>query len=163
MVKEKILNEGLFKKYIKEDLESFRKVEVTEDDVNLLQKLYNTSGLTILGLLDSESNLDKFKSFIDKYSNPIDNIPIYVISGDLMNKIYNLQGIKKYPKDLKIIVVSLADLNDIDPELFRVRYNISNSGWFDDIVEDNKQVLNYGDENLNSSLINEDFDTKYRN
>ena len=78
-----------------------------------------------------------------------------------MNNVYGLTGEKAYPEDLRIVAISLGDLDDIEPELYRDRMNIKDSGWFDDIVKNNELVINYGETSENNDIMNESFNRKY--
>lgn len=64
------------------------KIEVTTR--KQLDKLYDSSALTLMGLDDTDKNLQGFAKWITSYSKIREPLNMYIISGNLMNKEYKL-------------------------------------------------------------------------
>lgn len=115
-----------------------------------LDELYNSSALTLVGLENSDECINQFVDWIKEYSEVSNPLNIYIISGNTMNKQYNLTGNNRYDNDLTIVSIKNQDIK----QLMRVvipRLEIGGC-WFDDIVNNNiwreqeKQNINENEE-----------------
>lgn len=99
-----------------------------------LDALYNQSALTWEGMSTDEENLNAIENWLREYKAIPDNIEptVHIISGDLMNAVYDLTGSNAYPDDLTIISVTGIDQMKIAIPRFQV-----GGRWFDDIVDNN--------------------------
>lgn len=108
----------------------FIKINVTEKEQ--LDMLYNNSALTIEGL--TEESIPDFLDWIEERT-PLKERKVYVISGEVMNKQYNLTGNNAYLEDLTIVSVMLNDMENPNAVILP-RFEIGGR-WFDDIVDNN--------------------------
>lgn len=111
---------------------STKTINVTEQDVNLLNQLYTGSALTIEGL--DANDVDSLMDALEDICG-VENRTAYVISGAVMNAAYKLTGDNAYPDDLTIVCVKLDDLKSIDG-LVTARFSFGGR-WFDDVVDNN--------------------------
>lgn len=111
---------------------STKTINVTEQDVNLLNQLYTGSALTIEGL--DANDVDSLMDALDDISG-VENRVAYIISGATMNAAYGLTDSNAYPDDLTIVCVNLDDLKSID-KLITARFSFGGR-WFDDVVDNN--------------------------
>lgn len=109
-------------------------VNVTEKET--LNKLYDSSALTLEGLSADDRNIRDFIAWLDEikvtYTTPL---KVYVIKGEVMNEQYGLKGNNAYPDDLSIVSIDLNDISAFNP----LRKFDIGARWFDDIVDNNKQ------------------------
>lgn len=96
-----------------------------------LDKLYNNSAFTIEGLAE-ESVSDLITWLENNTTFTTDNLTVYIIKGNVMNKMYNLYGNNAYNDDLTI--VSIIDIDSMKIAL--KRFSVGGR-WFDDIVDNN--------------------------
>lgn len=106
------------------------KINVTEREQ--LDMLYNDSALTIEGL--SEDSIPDFIEWIEE-KTPLKERKVYVISGEVMNKQYNLTENNAYPNNLTIVSVMSNDIKNIGAVTIP-RFDVG-ARWFDDIVDNN--------------------------
>ena len=92
-----------------------------------LDKLYNSSALTIEGL-DPDSVYD-FADDVIAHGGTVDEI--VMTSGKLMNQVYHLTGNNAYPDRLDIVSI----IGNTIPMTMR-RFEFGGR-WFDDIVDNN--------------------------
>lgn len=99
-----------------------------------LDNLYNQSALTWEGLTSDEENLNAVKEWLKEHGTLLkDTEPTFhIITGDLMNVIYDLAGSNAYADDLTI--VSVTDINQMAITIPRFEVG---GRWFDDIVDNN--------------------------
>lgn len=99
-----------------------------------LNALYNQSALTWEGLTSDEENLNAVKEWLNEHGAILENTEptFHIITGDLMNVIYELTGSNAYAEDLTI--VSVTDINQAKVTI--PRFEIGGR-WFDDIVNNN--------------------------
>ena len=109
-----------------------------------LDKLYNCSALTVIGLQDSDEELKAFGKWIQCRTKISQPLPIYIIKGKTMNEEYGLTKENAYPEEINLISV---DLNDIEmgSKIILERFSIGGR-LFDDIVNNNKLRQNEIDE-----------------
>ena len=109
-----------------------------------LDKLYNCSALTVIGLQDSDEELKAFGKWIQCRTKISQPLPIYIIKGKTMNEEYGLTKENAYPEEINLISV---DLNDIEmgSKIILERFSIGRR-LFDDIVNNNKWRQNEIDE-----------------
>lgn len=109
-------------------------VNVTEKET--LNKLYDSSALTLEGLSADDRNIRDFIAWLDEikvtYTTPL---KVYVITGKVMNEQYGLKGNNAYPDDLSIVSIDLNDISAFNP----LRKFDIGARWFDDIVDNNEQ------------------------
>lgn len=109
------------------------KVETKEQ----LDKLYNCSALTLEGLQTDNKNLQDFAKWIKSFSEISDPLPMYITTGETMNKEYGLTQKNKYSNELTIVSVDLKDIKEIN-KIILPRFAIGGR-WFDDIVNNNQE------------------------
>lgn len=99
-----------------------------------LDALYNQSALTWEGLSADEENLDAVKNWLEEHGAILENTEptFHIITGELMNDIYDLTGSNAYAEDLTIVSVTDIDQMKITIPRFEV-----GGRWFDDIVDNN--------------------------
>lgn len=99
-----------------------------------LDNLYNQSALTWEGMATDEENLNAIKEWLSEHGATLEYIEptLHIITGDLMNVIYNLTGRNAYPDDLSIL--SVTDINQGKIAIPRLSVG---GRWFDDIVDNN--------------------------
>ena len=90
------------------------------------------SALTLEGLV--ESDVDKFFDWIEEYT-PVKKRRAYVISGDVMNRVYELTESNRYPDYLCIVSIKLDDMEDFN-KIVMPRFEIG-ARWLDDIIQNN--------------------------
>ena len=104
--------------------------------VEQLKKLYDGSALTFEGTSTDDENMTFLVEWLKKTgANPIDDIPVYVTKGKLMNDTFELTGDNAYPDDLSIVSVELDDLENwgaIVTERFKLH-----GRWMDDVIVNN--------------------------
>ena len=100
-----------------------------------LQELYDNSAFTIEGLCADDDNLGQLKQWLEQHDCKMINDDFYVISGKLMNSVYNLKGSNAYKDELTIVSVKLSDLSNANA-IIMPRCEIGGI-WFDDIVDNN--------------------------
>ena len=99
-----------------------------------LNNLYNQSALTWEGMSSDEENLQAITDWLREHgaigynANPI----FHIITGELMNAVYELTGSNAYPNDCTIVSVTGIDQMKIVIPRFEV-----GGRWFDDIVDNN--------------------------
>lgn len=101
------------------------------------------SALTWEGLKVDEENINALFNWIEEFT-PVLQRKIYVISGKLMNDLYNAD----YPDDLNIVCVDLNDMEDFNKIVLR-RFSVG-ARWLDDIISNlgyniNNSDNDYGD------------------
>lgn len=113
-----------------------------------LNKLYNQSALTVIGLEVNNDMFNQFTNWLIEKNALLSNkeLIFYVIKGQTMNKIYKLTGDNAYPNDLNIVSVDSDSINTF--KLILNRFEIG-AKWFDDVVDNNalrerKQKSNTG-------------------
>lgn len=108
------------------------KINVTTKEQ--LDALYNQSALTWEGMDTSEENLNAIKEWLEEHKAILENTEptFHIITGDLMNVIYELTGSNAYSDDLSI--VSVTDINQMAITIPRFEVG---GRWFDDIVDNN--------------------------
>lgn len=101
-----------------------------------LNKLYNQSALTVIGLEVNNDMFNQFTNWLIEKNALLDNkeLVFYIIKGQTMNEIYQLTGDNAYPNDLNIVSVDNDALNI--SKLIIKRFEIG-AKWFDDIVDNN--------------------------
>ena len=99
-----------------------------------LNALYNQSALTWEGLTSDEENLNAVKEWLNVHGAILEGKEptFHIITGDLMNVIYELTGSNAYAEDLTI--VSVTDINQM--AIIIPRFEVGGR-WFDDIVDNN--------------------------
>ena len=85
-------------------------------------------------------------------STPVLQRKIYVISGELMNRLYNAG----YPDDLNIVCVDLNDLEDFSKIVLR-RFSVG-ARWLDDVISNLGYNINNSDNNYDEDDSN-DYDS----
>lgn len=118
---------------IKTNGQVINKIKVTNKEQ--LDELYNSSALTLIGLENSDESINQFIDWIKQYSEVSNPLDVHIISGNTMNKQYNLTGNNRYNDDLTIVSIKNQDIK----QLMRVvipRFEIGGR-WFDDIVDNN--------------------------
>lgn len=108
------------------------------------------SALTWEGLKVNEENINAMFDWIEEFT-PVLQRKIYVISGKLMNRLYNAG----YPDDLNIVCVDLYDLEDFNKIVLR-RFSVG-ARWLDDVIS-NFGYRNY-DDNDSDNYDNDDYDS----
>lgn len=102
-----------------------------------LSFLYNDSALTFEGVNDTKENYEYLVNWLEEQgAEPVSELPIYKISGKMMNEEYGLTGDNAYQDDLNIVSVPLKALGNYMAIVFS-RFAIGGR-WFDDIVENNR-------------------------
>lgn len=99
-----------------------------------LDVLYNQSALTWEGMTTDEENLNAVKEWLNVHGAILEGKEptFHIITGDLMNVIYELTGSNAYAEDLTI--VSVTDINQA--KVIIPRFEVGGR-WFDDIVDNN--------------------------
>lgn len=98
--------------------------------------LYNSSALTIIGLISDDKNISAFYDWLKEISAITEDKPtFYKITGREMNETYGLTGKNAYRDDLGI--VSVIDIDQMAVAI--ARFSIDGR-WFDDIVDNNKSI-----------------------
>ena len=100
-----------------------------------LQELYDNSAFTIEGLSADDDNLEQLKQWFEQHNCKMINEDFYIISGKLMNSVYNLKGNNAYKDELTIVSVKLSDLSNAN-SIIMPKFEIGGR-WFDDIVDNN--------------------------
>lgn len=109
----------------------FIRKEVTKREQ--LDELYNCSAFTKEGLFDDEANIKGFIEWLKDYTELTEPLPIYSISGEVMNREYNLTGKNKYPVGYQIISIHTKDIKDLKNIIIpKIKMGCS---WFNDIVD----------------------------
>lgn len=94
------------------------------------------SALTIVGLEIGEHGSEAFAKWCDKTAKFKSDSPVgYLIKGEVMNKLYGLNGRNAYPADLNIISFDLKDF--LDPHSFVMARFQVDAKWLDDIIDNN--------------------------
>lgn len=94
------------------------------------------SALTIVGLEIGEHGSEAFAKWCDKTAKFKSDNPVgYLIKGEVMNKLYGLNGRNAYPADLNIISFDLKDF--LDPHSFVMARFQVDARWLDDIIDNN--------------------------
>ena len=108
-------------------------IKCTEQD---LQKLYDGSAWTWVGMNTDDDNL---KAIIDWFKNegcPLKKEEFYVTTGKQMNNFkYQLTGDNAYPEDLTILAIELENITNVN-QLFIKKFEVG-ARWFDDICDNN--------------------------
>ena len=107
-------------------------INVAKGDTATLNKLYDSSALTLEGL--AIDDVDSMLDYVDEISG-LKTRRAYVINGDVMNDAYGLTGSNAYPDDLHIVCVDLNDIDNVD-KLVVARFGFGGR-WFDDVVDNN--------------------------
>ena len=110
-------------------------IKIDVDTKEGLDKLYNCSALTFIGLESTDENLEQLVNWIRKYSEISDPLNIYIIQGNVMNREYGLTESNAYKNDLSIVSIDLNDIKDVK-KITIPRFEIGGR-WFDDIVNNN--------------------------
>ena len=102
--------------------------------IEQLNELYNQSALTWEGLSADEENLNAVENWLKEHGAIIEGKePIFhIITGRLMNKVYELIGNNSYANSLTLVSVTNIDQMKIALPRFEV-----GGRWFDDIVDNN--------------------------
>lgn len=101
-------------------------------DFETLKMLENESALTIEGIMESDAQL-----YLDwvKHFSPVMSEKVYVVSGDVMNKVYGLTGENAYPDDITLLAIPLNLIENVSAIIIpRIELGAK---WFSDIVENN--------------------------
>lgn len=107
-------------------------IQIDESNIATLNQLYDDSSLTIEGL--APDDIEAFVDFVDEAAS-LKKRRAYIISGKTMNKAYRLHDENKYPEDLNIVAIMLADMKN--PSAVAIpRFSIGGR-WYDDIVDNN--------------------------
>jgi len=109
------------------------------------------SALTWEGLKVDEENIDAMFNWIEE-STPVLQRKIYVISGELMNRLYNAG----YPDNLNIVCVDLNDLEDFSKIVLR-RFSVG-ARWLDDIISNLRYNINNSDNNYDEDDNDNNYD-----
>ena len=108
------------------------KIYLDKKDKENFDLLYNTSAITIEGLL--EDSISDYVNWIKQHSKMnCDNV--YIISGKVMNDYYNLSGKNAYNDDVTIVSVPLE--TNLDAINLSIKKFEIGARWFDDIVDNN--------------------------
>ena len=99
-----------------------------------LNNLYNQSALTWEGMSSDEENLQAITDWLGQHGAiSFNTTPIFhIITGELMNRVYELTGSNAYPDDLTLVSVTGIDQMKVAIPRFEV-----GGRWFDDIVDNN--------------------------
>ena len=110
-------------------------VEKIINDKNELDNFYKYWSLTFEGVEKSDGNIEYLINWLEENDAIYDGkkVELNWISGDLMNKKYDLKYGKKYPEDLSILVIE----NIKKDKIAIPRLNLGGR-WFYDVVEVNK-------------------------
>lgn len=100
----------------------------------MLDELYKESALTFIGMRTDTDNIYAIINWINSYTK-LKNEDIYIIKGDLMNRIYGLTGDNSYQDNLNIVSIKLSDMED-SKKIVVPRFSVGGR-WFDDIVDNN--------------------------
>ena len=107
-------------------------IQIGDSNIATLNQLYDDSALTIEGLVPGD--IEAFADFVDKAAS-LKKRRAYIISGKTMNKAYRLHDDNKYPEDLNIVAIMLADMKN--PSAIAIpRFSVGGR-WYDDIVDNN--------------------------
>lgn len=105
-----------------------------------LDRLYNSSALTLLGLDDTDKELQSFAKWIKNLSEIANPLNMYIIKGKLMNEEYGLTEKNRYPDNFPIVCVNLEEIKQ--PEKIIIpRFKIGGR-WFDDVVNNDRERQN---------------------
>lgn len=105
----------------------------TDINVALLDSLYKDSSLTLEGL--DLSSLDAYANYLNDVCGLKDNAVFHIISGEVMNDVYDLYGDNAYPDDLHIVCIKLECLKK--PMAIVTKRFEFGGRWFDDVVDNN--------------------------
>lgn len=108
------------------------KIYLNNNDKENFDLLYNTSAITIEGLL--EDSISDYVNWIKQHSKMNCN-DVYIISGKVMNEYYNLSGTNAYNDDITIVSVPLE--SNLDAMNLSIKKFEIGARWFDDIVDNN--------------------------
>lgn len=108
------------------------KIYLNNNDKENFDLLYNTSAITIEGLL--EDSISDYVNWIKQHSKMNCN-DVYIISGKVMNEYYNLSGTNAYNDDVTIVSVPLE--SNLDAMNLSIKKFEIGARWFDDIVDNN--------------------------
>lgn len=108
------------------------KIYLDKNDKENFDLLYNTSAITIEGLL--EDSISDYVNWIKQHSKMNCN-DVYIISGKVMNEYYNLSGTNAYNDDVTIVSVPLE--SNLDAMNLSIKKFEIGARWFDDIVDNN--------------------------
>ena len=108
------------------------KIYLDKNDKENFDLLYNTSAITIEGLL--EDSISDYVNWIKQHSKMNCN-DVYIISGKVMNEYYNLSGTNAYNDDITIVSVPLE--SNLDAMNLSIKKFEIGARWFDDIVDNN--------------------------
>ena len=100
-----------------------------------LDELYSSSALTFEGISADDKSINGLVNWLKEYSEISNPLPIYIISGQTMNKNYGLTGLNAYKEDLTIISIKNEDIKNLNAIIIP-RFEVGGR-WFDDIVDNN--------------------------
>lgn len=107
-------------------------IKVENEEV--LDELYDESALTFEGCMDSQIHL--YVGWVKERAG-LEKEDVYVIKGELMNRVYGLTGDNAYKDDLTILCFKLSDMENVGRIVY-ARFELDGR-WFDDVVENNKR------------------------
>lgn len=133
-------------KYIKDNNLDSENMHSTENEKIFLYHVKNKEeiemlredwALTFEGLSLDLQNIEAVLDWIQHYTEFCNKsfYVLYVTSGKLMDKSYNLTGTKAYPDDLNIVSVKLADLEN--PNALAVSKFDVRARWMYDVIANN--------------------------
>ena len=109
-------------------------IRCTEQDI---QKLYDGSAWTWLGMNTDDDNLEAISNWFKEQGCPLKREEFYIVTGKQMNEFCGgLTGNNAYKDDLTILCIELDNITDVN-KLFLKKFEVG-ARWFDDITESDR-------------------------